>query len=121
MSNLVEFLLARITEDEETAQAASEAPWTSEAWEGHINVNVEGHDWTVASSVNRTDGAHIARWDPDRVLAECAAKRKVIAMHGELCLGNGGTAGDDVLGALALPYAGHPDCPEWVRLPPVTP
>lgn len=75
------------------------------------------------------NGEHIARHDPARVLGECEAKRRIIAEHGD---GRSAMAiyaepycrtcsGDTVvvlpcrtLGALALPYADHPDYdPTW--------
>jgi hypothetical protein len=78
------------------------------------------------------DRAHIARWDPARVLAECEAKRRIVAIHardyGHECPGEGedpimipagwygsdGCRDCDVLRLLALPYASHPDYrEEW--------
>jgi hypothetical protein len=52
----------------------------------------------------------IARWDPARVLAECAAKRRIVEMYA-------GQHGQPyVLHFLALPYADHPDYrQEWAR------
>jgi hypothetical protein len=32
-------------------------------------------------ALEHEDRAHIARWDPDRVRLECAAKRAIIALH----------------------------------------
>ncbi len=84
---IVEFLLARIAEEENVARLAAARP------EAAMN---------------------ITRWHPTRVLAECAGKREIIELHGSLTYGNGDPAGDDVLGALALPYSHHPDCPSWV-------
>ena len=90
---LSEFLLAQITEDEAVAQGALVADIATVAHE------------------------HMARWNPDRVVAECEAKRRIV----EWCV-----AAEDrmqppapliamnVLAALALPYADQPDyLPEW--------
>lgn len=98
---IVEFLLARIAADEAVAQAINLPAlggWeTEEGWD-----DASGGTGRVESSVTRA-------------LAECAAKREIVDLYGSLCFGNGDRAGDDVLGALALPYADHPDCPSWVR------
>jgi hypothetical protein len=75
------------------------------------------------SRVEELEGAgpHIARWDPARVLAECAAKRKII----EAWLDNEGPLSqwDDyaykgvewAIKALAQPYADRPGFPEEWR------
>jgi len=103
---ITEFLEARIAEDEALARAATPGPWewgaeTSE-W-GDCGPNLEtvaklppysdgsigpvetvigswGHD---ANGITVADGdkAHIARHDPSRVLAECAAKRAIIKSY----------------------------------------
>lgn len=95
MSDLTEFLLARIAEDEHRAK---------QAWAG-------GHRGT--------------RWlgEPDRQLAECEAKRKIIEAHPPLFGGcetchelDAHDAYDPcvTLRALAQPYADHPDFdPAW--------
>lgn len=78
--------------------------------------------------VKQSDGAHIARHDPARVLAECAAKRRIVERHGALdedeCPGCGAyldgtwrTGPGELcpdLAALASVYADHPDYrEEW--------
>ena len=101
------FLEARISEDEAVARAATPGPWEwepeTDEW-GDCGPNLAtvaklppypdgsqspvetvigswGHDaWGV--SVEDGDKDHIARHDPSRVLAECAAKRKIIGLHG---------------------------------------
>lgn len=63
---------------------------------------------------------HVARWDPARVLAECEAKRRIVGEHSRIP-GDGinftiaeQDRAEDVLLALALPYADHPDFdPAW--------
>lgn len=95
----------------------------------HPSTPPDGYETTVISAsglhtegfvdVEEADAAHIARWDPARVLAECAAKRKIIALHAPMtphrecptCRENGGNHGNypcDTLLALAQPYAGRP-------------
>ena len=78
-----EFLLARIAEDEADAQDASD----------------DGHRWLVEEETiglwpddrdpadgfmhfpRKAHAYHAARWHPGRVLAECEAKRAVMAEH----------------------------------------
>ena len=110
---LVDFLLARIAEDERTARAAVRTTGAGD---------VAGWYWSSAGECvcldetavvvvggwesSRPAGAHIVRWDPERVLAECAARRRVV----ERCSDRAsGTADPDTLRLLALPYADHPD------------
>src|SRR5690242_1162971 len=114
MSDLIEFLLARIAEDERVVRYAS----------------VNAHQPTLHLDTN---GYPVM--DPARVLAECEAKRRIIAaldmtpcpcQRAERCVIHDASAGppaleryvdpvtDDVLAALALPYADHPDYrEEW--------
>ena len=106
---LVEFLLARIAEDEEGARRASA---------------VEGGDFAIAAlPLPLMEG--IRPGFPTRVLAECEAKRRIIdaARHAEFQGGSAEIVMFDgwprdgvwpVLAALALPYASHPDYrEEW--------
>ncbi|MFZ3494609.1 DUF6221 family protein [Streptomyces sp. 5.8] len=68
MDDPVQFLRARLDEDEQTARAAS-AGWY-------------GYDPEQAIAfVPVEDTQHIARHDPARVLAEVAAKRRRLARH----------------------------------------
>lgn len=138
---LSEFLLARIAEDEAVARAATEGPW--ECANVHQSYRVQTVKRCGASpeplaitmdseglsdSIDATDGEHVARWNPARVLAECEAKRRIVMLHhcapavGEpwdpVCTveGYGVTTPNDcdTLRALALPYADHPDYrDEW--------
>lgn len=125
---LVEFLLARIAEDDETARRAPVAPWTVDP--DGCCVRHSGHD-AARDVAEMSDAAeHIARWDPARVLAECEAKRRIIELADEATgldmqvdsefrvAIRDETAqpyvGDSILRALALPYAVHPDYrEEW--------
>lgn len=90
---LTEFLLARIAEDEVTARTA---------------LVVDGRQvWQVQDWIELDNEvlAHTDRHDPHRVLAECEAKRRIVNIVPDL---------QGVLGALALPYANHPDFrEEW--------
>ncbi|MCR6706564.1 MAG: DUF6221 family protein [Cellulomonas sp.] len=120
MSDLTEFLLARIAEDEAVARRAlalyGEREFTVEwGWSVHIRHASGGHGTSFV------DGAP----DPARVLAECEAKRRIVALaddatgldmqvDGEFLVGSRDEAadpyiGDLILRALALPYADHPD------------
>ena len=100
---LTEFLLQRIAEVEATAEHAREG---LAAMNAHA-LQVMGREV----------------YDPARVLAECAAKRRIVELHepnGETCsvcaLQDGSKYGDgwgaedwpcSTLRALALPYADH--------------
>jgi hypothetical protein len=127
------FLLARIAEDEAIAQAATPGPWDAIHVPDRLS-QPEG-DWTVGSDASficttnydddrcRNDSAHIAHYNPARVLADCAAKRKIVEWIGEQIEMNRPPnatnsevlwLAEDVLRALALPYADHPDfLPGW--------
>jgi hypothetical protein len=103
MRDLSEFLLARASDDEELARQYGDP--------GRLRSSLA---W--ASEVGRP----VLEVDPSRMVAECAAKRRVVAEFIE------GVANYDigpqgevarltfVLRALALPYADHPDYQlEW--------
>lgn len=61
------------------------------------------------------DPAAALHYAPDRVLAECEAKRRIVERHSgcdEVSYGDTSTCPD--ARDLALPYADHPDYrPEW--------
>ncbi|MGY1814075.1 DUF6221 family protein [Blastococcus sp. SYSU D00820] len=120
--HLDEFLLARIAEDERMARDAATAGGRA--------------DWDAGRLGDRApEGAavHVARHDPARVLADCAARRRLVlacrdsrpdlAFLGARPPGMAGfplSPGDRhqlaalALALLAAPYAGHPDYrPEW--------
>lgn len=90
---ITEFLEARIAEDEAEARAASPGPWK---WDDEpamdeaflyapndeavlVAYGLHTQGFLECTDENRT---HIARYDPSRVLAECAAKRAIIDEHG---------------------------------------
>lgn len=102
MTDRIEWLLAAIAEDERMARGAAERQWAGSAspWavagDRHIRYASGGSESVVAIRVEHPSGAweriyvkgddgttaaHIACWDPARVLAECNAKRRIIAEH----------------------------------------
>ena len=109
MTALSEFMLARITEDEAVALSArgpGDGEWASwnRSWDTSPMRDLAADGVRVATLPITID-EHICRHDPARVLAECEAKRQILALSEHGC-------GDDyqrVQHALALPYAEHPD------------
>lgn len=140
---LAEFLLARYAEDEAAARAASPSPWqygSVESIAGGALYDAtrriasiayeqpDDHDGTIARHLlwqeADANGAHIARHDPARVLADVAAKRAIVARceHAVKSFDRYPNAGNgmavhaltDVLRALAQVYSSHPDFrAEW--------
>lgn len=135
--SLVEWLSARLDEDERDALCATfcdpEDSASGDFTEWHVDapnpkwpvaVNVANGTAIVAAGYN---GAyeHIARWDPARVLAEVAAKRDILDVHHNMNDGdcavcvrgewgyptNGGSIPAPwpcmTIKLLALPYAGR--------------
>ena len=124
---ITEFLLARIAEDEAAAQAASTGPWVwvGEAAEDSAFLYAGDNEPVIAAYGNHTEGyiecsdadrSYIARHDPARVLAECKAKRALIAI---LTPGQeiwDGTRWAGPLDIMAAVYKDHPNYdPEWAR------
>lgn len=145
--DLVEFLRARI--DEEAAVAES-AGGLSERWETSGDGDVYDGPTPIAVGPRGGGlydvGAHIARHDPARVLADVAAKRRIVELHaldvrtrpaqfseatGDLLhdveyevtcdtcgwASQDPTSGCGTLRLLAIPYADHPDYRETWTLP----
>jgi hypothetical protein len=102
MTDLTEFLLARIAEDQAVAERAFE--YGSREWhlgefgeevlwwppEPHVAETERRHGMRVVSdqwrgetigSDGKSKAPHIVRWDPARVLAECEAKRQIVEEH----------------------------------------
>lgn len=94
-TDLAAWLLERIAEDEAVARAATAGPWT---WHPVSNLHADSAGWIGSPGGLRTssgvfvaevsntldgldDGAHIARHDPARVLATCAAHRRIVEEH----------------------------------------
>jgi uncharacterized protein DUF6221 len=140
---IVEFLLARIAEDEAVARvgdaASYPAPWSTEqvdldTYGVASRVVCDGGSGDVVGDPIDDDlAAHIARWDPARVLAECATKRRLITEHRPIDGMCGHCSQDEeqpapvgwwvptpceTLLALAAIYADHPDYdPAWAATP----
>ncbi|MDQ0758682.1 DUF6221 family protein [Streptomyces canus] len=115
MSGLVEFLRARLDEDEATALEAPKGPW-------HIGNAIDPTEpcdlrtfpdvRMVADGLNWLVAEHIARHNPARILVEVEAKRRIVDDAW------GGPDHQDMwehhIRLLALPYASHPDYrEEW--------
>jgi hypothetical protein len=125
MSDLIEFLDARISEDEAAARAASSGPWQ---WSGDPEDNsavlyasderqvldVYAEHGPGYLAVAEADRVHITIHDPVRVLAECAAKRKILENVPPVAdpYDRTGEASPYVLMCLASVYRRHPDYQE---------
>lgn len=90
MIDIVGFLTARLDEDQAAAHAAAafydDADENGVSWSGHEGENQNGfmNFWLVPHLgviYDPASGQHIVRHDPARVLAEVAAKRRVLARH----------------------------------------
>lgn len=109
---MVKFLEARISEDEAVARGAEPGPWyvddeeqtvRAREYAGEIMFDRSGYGRAVWVRTDSLSAGHIARYDPARVLAECAAKRAVIPYSPPKTLQH-----------LAAVYADHPDYrQEW--------
>jgi hypothetical protein len=111
MSDLTEFLLARIADDEALARASHpHAKWWVDG-----PAEKSGMWWVYdagAKFKRREDAQFVAHHDPARVLAECAAKRHIVEWASDEV--EWVVYGDDMLRALAAVYADHPDYrDEW--------
>lgn len=82
---LIEFLTARLDEEEKAARAAMssqadpENGWSYEKTQGQRDGGVLTPHVGIAHE--DTQGTHIAYWHPYRVLADIEAKRRLIAFH----------------------------------------
>jgi hypothetical protein len=87
MTSLVEFLTARLDEDEAVARAATDGPWLAKgaSVDGARHQPVVMGGWDSAGSLQDaatySDAAHIARHDPARALREVDAKREIVKWH----------------------------------------
>ena len=82
---LTEFLLARIAEDEELARTAmgdGDGRWASwsRSWDDGQRRDLAVDGVRIATLETSID-EHVCRHEPARVLAECEAKRKIVAFH----------------------------------------
>ena len=128
---IIEFLLARITEDEAYARQAIVLPVTQRmepgSWRSPASGVVQTDDDLIPAGDARL-AAHMARFNPARILDECAAKRAVIDMARKSTefevLAYAGRedcrfaeqryVGDMILLRLASLYSDHPDYDqEW--------
>jgi hypothetical protein len=109
---LTEFLLARIAEDKAVAQAAYD----------DLNYDGDGTRWTTSSGYEHNILSGVLAvfersMSPERVLAECESKRRIITLG--ICLAceveyQPCDHKERTLRLLAMPYADHPDFqPEW--------
>lgn len=124
MSDLVEFLRARLDEDERVAREATDGPWSLDN-ELHVEaiyapdrstVVVGGGRWGDEAPVFETDedAVHIVRHDPARVLREVEAKRRTLVRCEEEMLSGIDRLvhfAQQTMREMALPYADHPDYP----------
>lgn len=91
---LVEFLIARLAEDEAVAGAATPGPWHHDPVRddepGRLEVVLAGETILAstgpstgpgADAQSAPDAAHIARHDPARILREVAVKRRIVELH----------------------------------------
>lgn len=123
MTDLTDFLLARIAEDEAVAKAAIEDDGgEDEGFSGQYGylTGRTGSPLDHKPSFGDDAARLITRFAvPARVLAECKAKRQVVELYrgvskdaretrDELCCA-GEAYLHDALRVLALPYADHPD------------
>jgi hypothetical protein len=84
----VEFVTARLDEDEQLASAAGSKVWAvsqtgNTTWVTSPPKDGETKRPLVALSVNEGERAHIARHSPARVLAEVDAKRRILAPYAD--------------------------------------
>lgn len=129
--NIIDFLHARIDDDETIATAAYggtiDAEWYAKEehsrvytgdWVTVVSADVENvrHGETAYHGLARASVNHIARHDPARVLADCKAKREILERFTpEYGMGNGySLAAEQAIHALAKGYAEHPYYdPDW--------
>lgn len=78
---LVEFLEARISEDEAVATAATPEGPTPYGWLDDGKSYQEGVELGSHEGADEAVVAHWRAFDPARVLAECAAKRAIMELH----------------------------------------
>lgn len=91
--SVAEFLLARIADDEAVAHRLADADW-QDGWDG-----LSGESWR-----------HFRRFDSDRILTECKAKRRIV----NLIIQTAAPELQQVLRELGAPFLDHPDYnPGW--------
>lgn len=114
--DLVEFLRARLDDDEAQALAASPGPWSPNAESDEVTA-VDGitvcDGFALSNNQLRATVEHIARHDPVRVLADVESTRKIVdrcEREMRSYVGTGAQAATPylVLRLLALRYASDP-------------
>lgn len=89
VQTLTDWLLEQVAVDEQLAKNCGGAPWVDQV-PGMVHVDpvaIREAKWQfgrmgyVATVEHDHDRAHIARWDPARVLVECDTKRRIIAAY----------------------------------------
>jgi len=114
MTDLSQFLLARIAEEEAAAQAGFSNQADPENGWGQEGRAVTPHVGVIHEDVQRD---HVVRWNPARVLNECSAKRRIVELGVCTACATEAQPCDhqaDTLRLLALPYADHDDYnEEW--------
>lgn len=130
MTELRDFIAARLDEDEAAARVATEGPWSFVGYDDSGWAVVANDEHEIVSRSGSDDATHTALHDPARVLREVAAKRRILELADEASgldmsvdldrrVGSRDTTeepyvGDLILRQMAQPYAGHPDFnPEW--------
>jgi hypothetical protein len=119
VNDIATFLLARIQEDEADAWLAMKG-FPSGEWTHDGGVYVEHPTREVADWFYNDTAAHVARWDPARVLAESRSKSRIIGQcramiaTGERAGGGADQYAHGILRLLASPYAEHAEYrEEW--------
>ena len=133
VDSLVAFLRQQLDKDEQVAREAADndsGRWfVGDKWNVYRAEDCTPHEdhetnELVVYGNIEVQSAHIARWDPSRVLAEVAAKREILrrfesaAEWADTCRAEGRPEAEaharhagsllEVIGILAQPYAGRP-------------
>lgn len=121
--DIVEFLRARLDEDEELAR---DAHYVGQVWvpEEEAVVAADRDLDPLLFLDRKRDAQHAAHWSPERVLREVEAKRRIVGEHGgtppyhvDPCDAHDATFATvpcETVLALASVYADHPDYdPDW--------
>jgi len=89
MNDLVEFLKARIDEDEQIAKGASPPPWHEDGMAIRAGARPYAASITDTLVVRHTwpqESAHIIRHDPARALRDVAFKREILSAYQALAV-----------------------------------
>ncbi|MGM9472465.1 DUF6221 family protein [Pseudarthrobacter sp. YS3] len=105
---IIEFLRARVIDEKDRARYASEAHPTDSSWWAFTEPLTQGH-----YQATRRAFRHIDKHSPRQVIAECAAKTRIINV-----IEKQGQQLDPInaclVRCLAAPYQDHPDYrEEW--------